>query len=293
MRIRTTQFQQACTTIFVLQLCFFAMPACASTNCQESYAQHAAGQTEVPSSNVSRICVAEGEYEITTENGIGPFTPAVYGFRESWTLWRLPDGSFEVTGARNYRSPSTDPHNNEFDVRLTPDFKMRNLTEFRKLEWRSDSGPITCDFFPRKIYCTSNAKHSDNVTLDLPMDNAFGFLWPISAFSLGSITRAASHDPGTLTPVDLIRVEEASVSDPIMATVLSGHLKYLGQEQLQLAGRTWQADKFELKVPLHAAFSLWTSPEGLLLAFGTESKTRTLPADALVLVRFHQWADWR
>jgi hypothetical protein len=94
------------------------------------------------------------------------------------------------------------------------------------------------------------------------------------------------------SPVDLIRIDEYSVSNPIMTSILSGHLKYLGQEELRVARCTWQADKFELNLPVHAPFLFWTSPAGLLLAFGTETKTKTIPADGILLVKFQQWAQF-
>jgi hypothetical protein len=39
-------------------------------------------------------------------------------------------------------------------------------------------------------------------------------------------------------------------------------------------------------------FSPVDSPEGLLLAFGTETNTKTLPADGMVLTKFQQWAQF-
>jgi hypothetical protein len=33
----------------------------------------------------------------------------------------------------------------------------------------------------------------------------------------------------------------------------------------------------------------WTSPGGLLLAFGTETKAKTMSADGMILVKFQQW----
>jgi len=65
-------------------------------------------------------------------------------------------------------------------------------------------------------------------------------------------------------------------------------LKYLGQEELSLAGRKWHADKFELKLAVHAPFLIWTSPEGLLLAFARENKNKILAGDGIVLDRFQQ-----
>jgi hypothetical protein len=259
---------------------------------QIAVAQDATGQNpELGTAAETRV--AEGEYKVLTENGIGPFAPAVYGFSETWTLWRLTDGSFEARGTRTYRSPSDEPHSNEFSVHLSPSFSVLGVKEYRKLLWRRDSGPLSCDFLKGKIACTSNARNAaQNVTLDLAMDNAYGFMWPISAFSLSGITRSASHDAKMMTPVDLVRVEETSSADPIMATILSGHLKYLGAEDLTLADHKWRADKFELKVPLHAPFLLWTSSEGLLLAFAPETKNKSLSGDGMVLVRFQQWLEF-
>lgn len=51
------------------------------------------------------------------------------------------------------------------------------------------------------------------------------------------------------------------------------------------------ADKFKLKVPLHPAFIIWTSPEGLLLRFAPESKS-TQAAEGLRLVHFQRGANF-
>ena len=259
---------------------------------QSTGAEDATGQEHVVGAAVGTR-VAEGEYRVLTESGIGPTDPAVYGFSETWTMWRLPDGTFEVKGTRSYRSPSYESHSNDFIVHLSSGLNVLGVKEFRKLAWRSDSGPLSCDFLPRKITCTSNAKDpAQNVTLDLSMENTFGFLWPISAFSLSGITRLASRDPKRTTPVELVRVEEDSKADPIRAMILSGHLTYLGSQELTLAGREWRADKFELELPVHAPFLVWVSPDGLLLAFAPETKNKTLSSDGMVLVKFKQLADF-
>jgi hypothetical protein len=255
-------------------------------------AQDATQQNEEPGTT-ARIRVAEGEYKALTEDGIGPSDPAVYNFDESWTLWRLRDGSFEVNGTRSYRSPSDEPHSNQFSAHLSADRAVLELMEFRKLRWRTDSGPLDCKFLPAKISCTSNARDvTQNVSLDVPIQAPAGLMWPMSTFSLSSIARSASHDQKTLTPVQLVTLEDGSREDPIFTTIFAGHLKYLGQEQLSLAGRKWYADKFELKVAAHPPFLAWTSPEGLLLAFAPENKNKTLAHDGIELVRFQQSNDF-
>ncbi len=237
----------------------------------------------------SRTFVARGEYQVVQGNddAIGTYAPDIYDLHESWTLWRLPDGSLEAQGERIYESPKYERHEDRFSVRLSPDFRALSMIEFRKLRWRPDSGPLSCEFRPAELVCTSGARDPNNaVNLNLPMRSAYGFLWPISAFSLSTITRRAEKIPGKLTPVQLVTVEEPSREDPVFVSTLDGHLGYLGQEEITLAGKKWTADKFELKVPLHLPFVIWTSPEGMLLRFVPESTAETAAEGGLTLVNF-------
>jgi hypothetical protein len=235
-----------------------------------------------------RTRVAEGEYKVLSRAGIASFVPAVYDFTESWTLWRLDDGTFEVNGTRNYRSPADEPHSDNFEARLSENLRVVELKEFRRLRWRPDIGPLTCDFLPAKIACTANSRDkSQNMNLGVPVQTAAGLLWPISAFSLSSITRSASHNPKAITPVELLTFEEISDADPVYTTTLGGYLKYLGQEKLSLAGREWLADKFELKVATHPPFLLWTSSQGLLLGFAYEKDSDKLSQEGMILDSFH------
>jgi len=274
----------------VLPLCLsFHVRLSASDNLATGIAsaQQAPSQQSPESGTPGRTRVAEGEYKVLSQAGIGSFVPAVYDFTESWTLWRLEDGTFEVNGTRNYRSPAAEPHSDNFEARLSDDLRVVELKEFRRLRWRPDIGPLTCDFSPEKVACAAKSKDkSQNVSLDVPVQAAAGFLWPISAFSLSSITRSATHDRKTVTPVELLTFEETNGPDPVFTTTLSGHLKYLGQEKLHLAGREWLADKFELKVATHPPFLLWTSSQGLLLAFAYEKDSNKIPQEGMVLTGF-------
>jgi hypothetical protein len=244
--------------------------------------------------NPERVEVASGEYQVfqgTNQGGIGSYAPEVYNFRESWTMWRLADGSFDAEGQRDYESPRGEMQRNAFFVHLAGDMHALGVKEFRKLRWRPDSGPLSCEFQPKKLLCTSGAKDpSQAINLNLPMKDAYGFLWPISAFSLSSITRGARKSAGKLTSVQLVTVEELSKANPVFVSVLDGNLKYLGREEISLADRRWRADKFELKIPLHPPFVIWTSSEGLLLGFAPENQSLT--EAGMRLVRFEQFASF-
>jgi hypothetical protein len=282
--------------ILVLSPSFpFHLPLSASENSPTGIASaHRAQEQNRESRTPGRIRVAQGEYKVLSQTGIGSFVPAVYDFTESWSLWRLDDGTFEVNGTRNYRSPADETHSDNFEARLSDSLRLIELKEFRRLRWRPDTGPLTCDFLPGKVVCTANpGDKSQNMSLDIPVQAAAGLLWPISAFSLSSITRSASHDPKAITGVELLTFEEISGADPLFTTTLGGYLKYLGQEKLFLAGREWLADKFELKVATHPPFLLWTSSQGLLLAFAHKTDSNMLPEnEGMVLVSFLDWQEF-
>jgi hypothetical protein len=125
------------------------------------------------------------------------------------------------------------------------------LRELRKLRWSPDSGPLDCQFLAAKLSCTSNAVDPQkNVSLELPLKDAYGFLWPISSFSLSRVTRFVAHRPASVIPVQMVSMEEPSAEDPVYASVLEGQLGYLGHENITVAGLRWAADKFKLTVPL-------------------------------------------
>ena len=79
----------------ILAVWFILLLETTALMCQESAAQ--------------KVHVADGEYCAYTQNagGIGPFTPSVYNFRESWTLWRLTDGSLKVEVRETTNRPPT------------------------------------------------------------------------------------------------------------------------------------------------------------------------------------------
>jgi len=245
---------------------------------------------------LERTRVASGEYRIVEQNeegGIGLFAPGVYNFRESWTIWRLMDGSFEVEGERSYESPKGELQNNGFHVRLSSAFRVLGVKESRKLRWRHDSGPLACDFLSDGIFCSSASSVPDqSFRWDMPAKEPYGFFWPLSAFSLASIARSADRDPTKESQVQLLTLHEPNTTFPIFGTVMDAQLRYSGQEQITAADRQWNAEKFELTVFLHSKFVIWVSPDGLLLAFGRGTGGKPRSERAMALVSFQQWTKF-
>ena len=247
-------------------------------------------------SEADRTKIAEGEYEIYEEaNGgaVGPAGTEVYDFHESWTLWRGGTGNYEVEGERTFESPRDMKHANRFLIQLSRDLTPLRMTEFAKLAWRRDSEPTVCEFLSKEIHCFSGAPTTTQaINLYIPMKSPYGFLWPISPFSLSGLTRQGERDLDHPTMIQLLSVEEPSPNNPIYPVVRSGRLQYVGVEEVAIANQNWRAYKFTLKVPSYPTFWVWTSTEGLLLAVKTEHADPHWPAEGMKLMRFHKWADF-
>ena len=244
----------------------------------------------LPEQGAGRTKIAEGEYAIyerDNSGAVGPFQEEVYNFRESWTLWRVENGQYHVEGVRRFESPKYETHSNRFVVELTRDLTVIRVKEFAKLKWVANSGPLSCEFLPTQLDCSSGGSDPKReIKLRTPLKKPYGLLWPISPFSFGGITREIELDPTRATQVDLVKIEQPGMANPVRATILEGPLQYLGEENIAAAGRKWRAHKFSLKVPLHPQYLIWTSAKGLLLAIAIEHEHRDWPQEGMRLARF-------
>jgi hypothetical protein len=270
-----------------------AFPPVALASKTRGFGQQAANS---PNSQPGRAKIAEGEYVVVEQanfGAVGPFGEEVYDFHETWTMWRNDSGEYEVEGKRQFESPKDSPHEDSFQVRLSRDLTVIDLTEFSKLRWRADSESLSCGFLPNELHCFSDARDpKQEVDLHAPMEHPFGLLWPISAFSLSGITREAERNLNRPTEVQFASIEQPNEQNPVEVTTLNGQLRYLGEMPIELAGENWRAYKFSLRVALHPEFLIWTSPKGLLLSLSVEHAHKNWPEEGLKLVRFRKWADF-
>jgi hypothetical protein len=254
-----------------------------------------AEQEKATTSN-QRSKVAEGEYVVfegENSGAIGPFGEEIYNFHETWTLWRIANGSYELEGERRFESPKDATHTDRFAVELSRDLTITRMKEFARLKWRRDSGPLTCEFLRSVLHCSSNAKNAGQaIELNIAMREPFGLLWPISAFSLSSLTREAERDARRETRVQLVSIEQPSAEIPVNPMILEGGLRYLGEENIDVAGQPRRAFKFSIKVPLSPELIAWTSPKGLLLAVAVQHEGKSSLDRTMKLVRFQEWAGF-
>lgn len=255
------------------------------------------GSTKISAAHpADRTKIAEGEYAIYEEGNSGAVGPAgeeTYDFHESWTLWHVGKDQYEVEGERKFESPRDVQHDDRFQIQLSRDLTPMRTTEFAKLAWRRDSGPTTCEFLPKEIHCFSAPGKSEGpLDLHIPMRPPYGFLWPISPFSLGGLTRESERDLTRANSIQLLSIEQPNPSNPIYPIVRNGQLQFLGDEDLEVAGQTWRAHKFSLKVPSYPQFLIWTSSNGLLLDVAVEHAHPNWPKEGMKLSQFHKWADF-
>ncbi len=181
-----------------------------------------------PAPGAERAKLAEGEYEIQQEGNSGAVGPAgeeVYDFHEPWTLWRLGKGQYEVEGVQKFESPREVKHADRFLIQLSRDLTPIRMTEFAKLAWQRDSGPLICEFLVKEVHCSSGACNTKQaIDLRVPMEFPYGFLWPISPFSLSGLTRQAERDLNRPNPIQLLSVEQPSADNPILPIVRNGQL---------------------------------------------------------------------
>jgi len=267
-------------------LCCLAGIACERPAIGKPMAEQVAGRAKA----------AEGEYAITehsSSGAVGPFEQEVYNFRESWTLWRVEKGQYQVEVVRRFESPKGEPHSNRFTVDLTHDLTVIRVREFAKLRWVADSGPLSCEFLPAQLDCSSGGSDPRReIKLRTPLEKPYGLLWPISPFSFGGITREVERDSSKSTLVDFERIEQPGMREPVGATILEGPLQYLGEDNIEAAGRKWRARKFSLKIPLQPEYLMWASPKRLMLALSIEHEHKDWPEEGLKLTHFESSTEF-
>lgn len=236
-----------------------------------------------------RIIVAQGEYRVRVQGdlGAGPIQKQVFHLSETWSLWRTAAG-YDVEGHRTYEFPRGRLRVDRFIAKVSPNLQLVSVKDFAPLVFSPDSGPLSCDLRPRLFHCDSGAKDREQVVeINLALDKPYTLMWPLSAFSLASITRAASTRP---VAVQVVQLEEISKRLPLLAIRSDGRIQYLGTGETLLAvsGKSWHPNVYRLTVPRVGEITIWTSPEGLLLA----AQLPDWPGASLELVKYVRFADF-
>jgi hypothetical protein len=239
------------------------------------------------------IEIAQGEYIIYKEyGGVGPIESEIFNFHEKWTMRRTSAGDYEVEGVRSFECPKDFPRDITFWLHLSPELQLIEAKEYTPLIWVPRSSPLACTFSANKVQCSANGKDpAINPDLSLAVDRPYAFSWPLSPFSMATLARQADRRLGRVTDVELVEISQPSPSNPVMPIITSGRIRFLGREQIAIAGKDWLSDKFELVAfisSLPRKSLLWVSTNGLLLK--VQAQRDIGPQGMLELTRFEDRA---
>lgn len=237
--------------------------------------------------------IAEGEYAVSSPEdlGVGPLETKVFHFHETWTLWWVSDGFYQLEGGRTYDSPKDEPREEDFQAVLSPKFELQKVVLRSHLRFVRDSGPfLTCTGNVSEFVCDSGGKdpvHTRHVRLD--ESGPYAIIWPISVFSMGHVAFLASEQETKPLKIGLIQIKEIDPVLPIMTIQSSGTIQYLGRSAVAytISGTSWLPRVFRLSSETTRNLYIWTSTEGIVLAIQSQS-----PAVTIQLIRFTQFAPF-
>ena len=96
------------------------------------------------------------------------------------------------------------------------------------------------------------------------MDKPYALSWPVSAFSIEALTSQIDRQIDRTTETQLVEIEQPDPVQPVTAMITNEKTRYLGTDDVSIAGKAWAADKFELDAfmsSLPRKSLLWISEE--------------------------------
>ncbi len=242
--------------------------------------------------------VAEGKYLYTDPDT----TPAPSSSYDAWTLWKSPDGEFEVSGALEFPDESV-----PYWIKLTP--RMRP-TAFKF--FRMDQTSIACRRTPSELRCeqTNDAGKVLRTANDAINDTTEIFM-PITFFWAGQTRGAEFHGDAAIRLTFLAQGGETETF-PVSFSPIGASLRVLRRGKYPILHSEIDAAEFQLDMqdpserpanpphapgappgsapqqPLSPVLKLWVSAKGILL-----SASPTDPEEGNVrLVEFKKLAEF-
>ena len=204
-----------------------------------------------------KVRVAEGKYELRRTDG-----QPLRAFEEPWTLYKTRLG-YELEEQWHVGATDQAPEAvidvrvnfaggmNPIDVRIGGDDAQRQLL---------------CQIALKEFTCASAGLEAK-----LEMDGNYNFFSP-SPWMLGAIARRGKKVPGSVTPVQLVRMGGMTETGPRLAK-FEADVSYVGDDEVDVAGVKHQTSIFELKaegkIP---TMLLWVSSDGIVLQIQDASR---------------------
>jgi len=210
--------------------------------------------------------VCQGEYSYV---GSEPAKQANQRKLDSWRMYALPDGSYEVEV--EMATKRDDPEIVEHHL-FTNDFQPKGFTFLVRPTTPDDEGPfqLDCDYEPNQIRCRATFNGTTSAAT-LAQKTLYVFM-PIAEVPVFDcpwfyqmLVGQAQRSPGVKTSVALVSLKDGETPDSIaLQSHESEQVEYLGQEKIQVLEQSIVAHRFRT-VHSEESQDFWLSPSGLLL----------------------------
>jgi hypothetical protein len=241
--------------------------------------------------------VAEGVYTKLIKGA------AVKGSEQTWTLWRLTDGTYELEdhfqiapnpaeqlaaelGGKSLRSQMQKKAvQSDFSEHLSSDHHALTITvSGSRLLDKKNLVMASCTSKSSEIICKgreSTAKLQTNSQTDL------WYSFPHPLLLRPFILHRAADRPEQIFELAMLVLGE---EEPTLVKVMA-LLKYAGEDTIQVGDRSFTLGKYVLEVRSEdypAAITFWASPRGMVAAM-EESR---FPGERIALTAFKKYADF-
>lgn len=253
--------------------------------------------------------VAEGKYG-RFKSGL----PAEKEPSQSWTLWRTPQGGFELVDQFVIADPAAqlalalgpkllsremrqelqeEVEQDELDVTLSPQKQPESLRiRGKRLLDGKPVDIVICSIRDTETVCKGI---KGDVTLKSREAHRFFFSFPFPML-LTSFLKSTPESPGQIAAMRLAGLElgENPGKDKLTLVECDGKLTFLGRERYPLGTESYNLNKYSLEIsrsrkrqkPL--ALTMWALPNGLVVAM----ESNVTPVERLQLVQYQKYSNF-
>lgn len=209
-------------------------------------------------------------------------------YRESWVLWRTENGKLEAESQISVQIDGKDQPSFKMFLSLTPDLHLTDATLTSMAPGMKKSGKVTFEFLDNEIRATAtgpegNLTSEGNLKISQPYDLFFPYPW-----FLGSIVARVPRTLGQAVSTKVILIDEGHGPKQLGLIPIESKIEYLGEEKVRIGDTIVTAQKFEIRPDPLPRFFVWTSPEGIVLAYQDSKKSE----QRIGLVNFERFEDF-
>jgi hypothetical protein len=215
--------------------------------------------TGEPASPEPREKVAEGEYCLGEKDDCDA--------RETWTLWREPEGNYVAEGELRQKVEGQSPE--EFTYRLLLDPQMFVLKYELVYGPPGTSSPgMVCQPAKTSLQCHGTDIHGQAISGTVEIPEVYELMEAALSWSYSAMARRASSDG---KPTSVAGVLWQSMPGQPAFPQHDMHVRYLGTDSISLpVGQNIPAKKFEIQWPSGAKAPVWIAHKGMLLAMDAQ-----------------------